>query len=843
MNHPFLNVAMALTIGLAWTVSARAAIPQPPAQNTLTPWMIPYQPDAPGVVSALPLLDKPAGKDGPVVARDGHFYTGDKRLKMFGVNFCFGGAFPTHDQADQIAHRLASLGVNAVRFHHMDSSPFPNGIFADASLETLSPEAIDRLDYFVAALKAVGVYSDINLHVSRDWAKTHKWPDAKELPGMGKMIDLFDPELIQAQKKYAHDLLLHPNPYTGNPFASEPAVAIIEIDNENSLFMWDSVETLAHLPEPHATMLRKLWNAWLMKKYGGRAKLAASWSQGVEPAGDNMLVDGDFATLGQQPSKWIAEQDVPAVKMDVTARKDGQTTLAVLQVTAVDDTDWHLQFNQRELNITKGKFYRVSFSARADQDVTVGLSVGQAHDPWENLGFATKVALSKELKTFHFGFTATNDEANARISFVVGRKPATIELGNITVAPGGQTTLNAGEDPANDSVTILAAGDPASAARAADWLRFLQATEQTFYSGMRDYLKNDLHVQAPVTGTIAFGAIGLLNQANMDYVDAHSYWDHPQFPHKQWDMRDWRINNMPLSDHPERSTMAGLAACRVAGKPFTVTEYNHADPNEWASECVPMLAATAALQDWDGVFLFAYTHDTNYQKDHSSGFFDIEGNPGKLAFMPLAYRMMVDGAIKPLPAVRRVGISADQVFAPGRNLPTPHDIFAARYEMSFEEVRSVAAANAAPQIDWQAQGSGSGSFAGSWDSAGVFTGFPKDNQVIALGPVKLEQIHTPFISALLTPMDPSKPDDYLLAMVGRTTNTDMQWDANRHTLTNRFGKAPALVETVSATLICPEGFAVYPIDDAGKAAEALPKTAGNRVDLSAAKAVWYRIAK
>ena len=60
--------------------------------------------DAPDAAS-----DAPAGRLGPVVARDGHFFTGEKRIRFWGVNLCFSACFPTHEQAD----KLASAARNA----------------------------------------------------------------------------------------------------------------------------------------------------------------------------------------------------------------------------------------------------------------------------------------------------------------------------------------------------------------------------------------------------------------------------------------------------------------------------------------------------------------------------------------------------------------------------------------------------------------------------------------------------------------------------------------------------------------------------------------------------------
>ncbi|MGA2497190.1 MAG: cellulase family glycosylhydrolase, partial [Tepidisphaeraceae bacterium] len=186
----------------------------PPAPANMLEWPLPWNDTTPGLMSADSLIPKPAGKDGFVVARDGHFYSGQTRVRFWGVNIAFAGCFPKHDDADAVAKRLAHFGFNAVRLHHMDMQPYPNGIFADGKLETLSPEALEHLDYFISALKREGIYSNINLHVSRWYSKAHNWPGADKTQSFDKIVDIFYPELIDVQKTYAHDLLGHVNAYT-----------------------------------------------------------------------------------------------------------------------------------------------------------------------------------------------------------------------------------------------------------------------------------------------------------------------------------------------------------------------------------------------------------------------------------------------------------------------------------------------------------------------------------------------------------------------------------------------------------------------------------------------------
>ena len=70
------------------------------------PFVLPWDDASPGVTDLSGSLRRPAGKFGPVRAEaDGHFDVGDKRIRFFGVNLCFAGDFPRHQDADRIAAR------------------------------------------------------------------------------------------------------------------------------------------------------------------------------------------------------------------------------------------------------------------------------------------------------------------------------------------------------------------------------------------------------------------------------------------------------------------------------------------------------------------------------------------------------------------------------------------------------------------------------------------------------------------------------------------------------------------------------------------------------------------
>jgi len=175
---------------------------------------------------------------------------------------------------------------------------------------------------------------------------------------------------------------------------------------------------------------------------------------------------------------------------------------------------------------------------------------------------------------------------------------------------------------------------------------------------MRSFIKDDLGCKALVTGTVVFGPCGLYAQSGMDYVDTHAYWQHPKFPGRPWDPDNWIVEQKAMVDHPDESPLFGLAASRLAGKPFTVSEYNHPAPNDYQAECVPMIASFAAAQDWDGLWLFTYSHGTDdWDRKHFAGFFDIDANPAKWGFVPAGAAIFRHGALGSLSEERIVCLS------------------------------------------------------------------------------------------------------------------------------------------------------------------------------------------
>jgi hypothetical protein len=751
-------------------------------------------------------------------AHGGHFYRGGP-IRIWGVNLCFGANFPTHEDALLVATRLAAAGVNSVRLHHMDSARWPGGIWNAQDGKTIEPKAIDRLDYFINELAKRGIFINVNLHVG------YKHSEALGLPATNREFDkingIFAPALIDAQKKYAKDILTHVNPYRKVRYADDPAVAFVEITNEDSFFMWDGEETLRTLPPYYAGILCGQFNTWLSKRYGSDEALAAAWGKDVEPLSQDMVNNGRFITWdtgGGTPKHWNLEQH-EGCRATLSRSPNSPRDAIQVGIDKVDETQWHLQFTQGGLKINAGRYYTLSFEATAGKDRQIGCVVSQAHEPWANLGLSRSVELGTDWQTFRFGFVATANDDNARISFAFSGDSTSFQLAHVELRPGGQVGLAEGESAKAGSVELFR--DCESTARIVDRMIFLAETEKAYFDDMRSYIKNDLGCGALVTGTIVFGPLGLYAQSDMDYIDSHSYWQHPSFPGRAWDSNNWLIQQRPMTDYPEQATLFRIAAERLLDKPFTLSEYNHPAPLDAQAECVPMVASFAAAQDWDGIWLFTYSHATDdWARETMSGFFDMDTNPAKWGFMRAGAAIFRDRCISPLMGIDFTPLTDNRDVAAGlATLHLKHNGnmlaaagFARETFLKGQRITTLAGLPghrdvfaSGTKIEWTAK-SGKGMYALQSSGGSVYTGHAARFQETTDGRIAIARPE--FVALTITGLDGQERrthDRILVTACGRCENVGMQFSADRRTVGRNWGAAPAQIETVEGTVVLPKG--------------------------------------
>ena len=848
-THDSLSVWVTLLAGSLLAPALAAA------EADLFPFVIPEltSPPAGSIVDVSWLNERPAGGHGFVRAQNGHFVDGSgKRLRFLASNFTFGSCFPDHDTADKLAARLASLGINCIRFHHTDNQAAPNGIWkpGTAKKNEFDPGQLDRLDYFIAALKRHGIYANLNLHISRNYWEGEDFPDGlasnrerqEKLPNYGKAIDKINDQMIRMQRDYARALLTHVNAYTHTSYAKEPCVAIVEVNNENSLLQLK----VAELPEYYRAEVLKKWNQWLKSRYGSTERLNAAWA-GSEELGANLLP----ARLATQGGQYFTATNTAAAEIRVSL-------LRIPEVT------WQAQLQWPGLTLQEGRLYTVEFSARSDLPRRLPISTRLAQPDWHNCGLSDDAEVGAQWKTFDYSFRAAQIEPGAvRLDMIVGGGPVgEFSIKNLTLRRGGSLGLKPGESLENDNVDapLRMSGTP----RGLAWTRFLAETERAYTDGLRGFLKKELGVEAAIIDTQAsYGGIaGTYRESFNDFVDMHAYWQHPHFPGRPWDSGNWNIPNTPMVADPNGGNLAGLGIYRVAGKAYTVSEYDHPAPSHYAAEMFPMIASFAAVQDWDGFFQFDWG-GADWDARRITGYFSLQQHPAKLAFLPVAALMFRRGDVPAARGTAHLDIPASQAEEfTADNVPMSQawkkagfatsNILTHSLELSFTQggkLDSRISEEAGSSVAWDPE---TGLYTVDAPAVKAVVG-RCTGRITKLTGAEFDVKPNPRKFAVLTvsatdgqPLPQSRR--LLLVAAGNVENTGMGWNTNHTSVGRNWGRAPTICEGIAARVTLAteaKGAKVHALDGTGARVSELPTSVeAGRLAFEIGprcKTLWYEI--
>ena len=405
------------------------------------PFSIPWNDAETNSLSDMSVLNaSPA--DRWVTATNGHLETSGVPIRFLGVNLTFAAAFPDHVAANALAARLAKLGVNCVRFHQIDSQMSPRGIFTNVSssssayLRTFDATQMDKLDYLISQLKDHGIYADLNLHVGR-WYPNYP---TNGIPSCFKGIDNYMPGLIDLQREYASDLLTHVNPYTGNAYVNEPAVALVEVNNENSLiYQWLMGTFGATLHTNYMNELSAQWNTWLSTRYSNTVALSNAWSPTAGFRYDvELLTNGAFAAGAVAP--WSVQSEAPAVVVSQLiaggAPEGGYAMRFDVSSTGT------VRLAQGGFALTAERAHTVTFWAKADRPRTASVSFFQNHAPTASLASASFV-LEAGWQKHTLVLTPGGSDTNSRFSIEgLGSQTGTVWLAGLS-SKTGNTLLGA----------------------------------------------------------------------------------------------------------------------------------------------------------------------------------------------------------------------------------------------------------------------------------------------------------------------------------------------------------------------------------------------------------------
>lgn len=225
-----------------------------------------------------PLNEKTAGDGGFIrVNAAGDFtHANGTPIRFWAVNTGVGREKPfvarplgrqTEPDLARHARFLAKRGVNMVRYHgHINPA-------ANQPLESVNQAEVEWAWRLVAAMKKEGIYTTLSPYWAVPAPIGGNWGVLGGARDNALGLLFFDPVLQRGYKAWLRKLYTEKNPYTGIPLAQDPALAIIQIQNEDSLLFW----TLNGMPDAAKVRLETLFGDWLKTKYGSIPATQAAW--------------------------------------------------------------------------------------------------------------------------------------------------------------------------------------------------------------------------------------------------------------------------------------------------------------------------------------------------------------------------------------------------------------------------------------------------------------------------------------------------------------------------------------------------------------------------------------
>ncbi len=182
-------------------------------------------------------------------------------------------------------------------------------------------------------------------------------------------------------------------------------------------------------------------------------------------------------------------------------------------------------------------------------------------------------------------------------------------------------------------------------------IAFMADLERAGVARMKAFLRDELGVKALLTNQNCgthYTPLMAVREELYDYVDDHFYVDHPQFLAKSWSLPSRCGNGNPVMSGS--LPPVSCAFTRMPTKPFTITEWNFSGPGMFRGVGGIMTGAVGALQDWDGLWRFAYSHGEYNIQDRKGipGYFDVASDPLGQASDRASVCLFLRGDLAPL---------------------------------------------------------------------------------------------------------------------------------------------------------------------------------------------------
>ena len=615
--------------------------------------------------SAMGLLEAPAGKHGWLISRpDGTFafeQAPDTPQRFYGVNLCFSAHYLAHEQADRLAERLARMGYNAVRVHHYERE-------------------------LVRAESSGSSVADIPLH--RTPSRTEHLP-CLETPGSegdryGERIRgyLHPPADGAYTFRVAGDDEVQC--WLSTDHRPEGKRQIARVPGWTGKRQWDKHDS--QTSEPVQLRAGHRYYIEILHKEGtGGDHVSVGW-EGPALAFD--IVAGTFLSTPDDPSVGKILREVWS-EQDEDKPRDSTTPIP----EKLDQLDYLLAaLKKRGLYITTDLFvsrpvYASEIWDGAEGDVSMdafkmAVAVNErALENWK--AFARNLLTHRNPYT---GLTYAEEPALAWLSMInegnvgnhLGRIDGRVKADwqrqwnrflaakyNETDALRQAWGTDPGGDPREGSVP-LGTNVHENSMRGRDLSAFCATIEARMFARMKAFVRDDLGCKALLTNMNGWTnrVSTQAARADYDYVDDHFYVDHPHFLENPWSLPSRCPNTSPVAAGAPGGR--GNAFVRLLDKPFTISEYNYSGPGRFRGVGGILTGCLGALQGWDVIWRFAYSHTrANLFSPSPAGYFDIVSDPLNQVAERAAVCLYLRRDMQPAPHTVAIAMDADDLLAAG----------------------------------------------------------------------------------------------------------------------------------------------------------------------------------
>ena len=263
----------------------------------------PFEPDPdpfkPSAIDLRSLNEEYAGRNGFIQAKGETFiHAANGEPVRFWASNTGNDALEFDDVTMALfARSMAKQGVNLIRLH----GPVFGGDWTKAD-----PQHVQKVHRFVRAMKKEGIYTCLSIYFPL-WFR----PKGSELAGYDGNKNpfashFFNPDFIRSYRRWWNDLLTTPDPATGKALRDDPAVAMLEMVNEDSYFFY-TFTPYENIPAAQMEILERQFGGWLTKKYGSVDKALQTWGgekvRGDEPAAGRAGFRGVWAMANQKDQR------------------------------------------------------------------------------------------------------------------------------------------------------------------------------------------------------------------------------------------------------------------------------------------------------------------------------------------------------------------------------------------------------------------------------------------------------------------------------------------------------------------------------------------------------------